>query len=198
MRRAAVLIAVALVTPLLPASVSDAGIATTDVYRSHFLARDRAGRAYVVDAVVEDRPGGAQLVLEVRRRCASCRADVYARALGPGDIAVSPPSVASPDCQCMFASVTTKFGGKELRIEWAWDVEQHGGPAGDGYEWATVTANNLMNVSCFGSGTYTTTPDPLSSDAPRPPEGAKPFPKEMPHAFRPQLFATPGCYSDTP
>jgi hypothetical protein len=198
MRRAAVFLAVALVTPLLPASVSRAGIATTDVYRSHFLAHDRAGRAYTVDVVVEDRPAGTQLVIEVRRRCASCRADVYARVLGPGDLIVRQPSVANPECQCLSASVTTKFGGKELRIEWAWDLEQHSGPAGDGYEWATVTANTLMNVSCFGSGTYTTTPDPFSSEGPRPPKGARPFPKEMPRAFEPMRFAAPGCYSDTP
>lgn len=198
MRRVAVFLAVALVTPLLTASVSGAGIATTDVYKSHFLAHDRAGRAYSVDAVVEDRPAGAQLVLEVRRRCASCHADVYARPLGPGDLIVRQASLANPECQCMYASVTTKFGGKELRIEWAWDLEQHSGPAGDGYEWTTVTTNTLMNVSCFGSGTYTTTPDAFSSDAPRPPKGAKPFPKEMQRAFEPQLFARPGCHADSP
>lgn len=196
MRRAVLLLAAAVIVPLLPAPASYAGTMATDVYRSRFFASDRAGRAYTIDALVEDRAAGGQLLLKVRRRCASCRADVYVRPLKPGDLLVRP--VPTTECQCMFASVSAKFGGKELRIEWGWDLEQHSGPAGDGYEWATVTANNLMNVSCFGSGTYRTTPDPFSEEAPQPPRGAKEFPKKMPAPFKVDIVARPSCYVESP
>ena len=198
MRRGAVVLAVVAVAALLPGPAPDAATGTTDVYRSHFLARDRGGHTYSIDALVEDRPAGAQIVLEIRRRCASCRADVYAKTLGPGDVLVAPLGAASPECQCISASVTTKFGGKTLRLEWRWDVEQHSGPADGGYEWAAVTANTLLNVSCFGTGSFSTTPDPFSGDAPEPPKGAKKFPKEMPRAFRADLLARPGCHVDSP
>lgn len=198
MRRALLPLVLALVAPSFAAPVSDAAPASSDLYRSRFVASDRAGRPHVVDATVEDRPGGTQLVLEIRRRCASCRSDVYVKELGPGEFLVAPLTVTSPECQCMSARATARFGGKKLQIEWAWDVGQHGAPEGDGYEWATVTANNLMNVSCFGSGTYRTTPDPLSGDAPEPPKGAKPFPKEMPKGFDADLFVRPGCYAESP
>lgn len=198
MRRAALLLVVAITAPLATPVASDAGAATADVYRSEFVARDRDGRAYVVEAMVEDRPAGMQLVLELRRRCGGCRAEVYAQTLQPGDVIVRQPSATNPGCQCMSATVTTKFGGEELRIDWAWDLEQNSGPAGDGYEWAAVTANNLANVSCFGSGTYRTTPDAFSGDEPQPPKGAKPFPKKMPRPFRADLFARPGCHAESP
>lgn len=197
MKRVALLLAISGLMPLVVAPASDAGTFTADVYRSHFLARDRNGVAYSVDAVVEDRPGGTQLVLEVRRRCKACRAEVYVRELGPGDFALVPP-VGVTECVCMGAFVHTKFGGKELRIEWRWDLEQDGGPAGDGYEWVTVTANNLMNVSCFGTGTYTATPDPLSGEAPQRPKGAQPFPKEMPRGFQEDIMGSPGCHVESP
>lgn len=198
MRRSLLLLVLSIAAPLFPAPASTAGTATIDVYRSHFEARDRIGRVYTFDAVVEDRPAGAQLVLEVRRRCPSCRPEVYAQTLKPGDLLVRQLNPASTECQCMGASVTTKFGGKELRIEWGWDVEQGGAPAGDGYEWTAVTANNLLNVSCFGTGTYRTTPDPFSEEAPEPPKGAQPFPKKMPAGFKADLFGRPGCYYETP
>lgn len=197
MRRIVLVLVVACVAPLLPAPLSRAGTATTDVYRSHFLAHDRAGRAYSFEAVVEDRPAGAQLVLEVRRRCESCRASVYAKAL-EADEFVSRFEPANPDCQCMTAAVTTKFGGKELRIGWSWDLEQGGSPEGGGYRRAAVTANTLMNVSCFGSGTFTTSPDPFSPDPPPRPKGARPFPDEMPAAFEADVLARPGCHAETP
>ena len=198
MRRGAALLAVAAVATLLPGPAPDAATATVDVYRSHFLARDRGGHTYSIDALVEDRPAGALLVLEIRRRCKSCRADVYAKALGPGDVLVAPLGAASTECQCISASVTTKFGGETLRLDWRWDAEQHSGPADGGYEWAAVTGNTLMNVACFGTGSFRTTPDPFSGDAPEPPKGAKEFPKEMPRGFKANRLARPGCYVAVP
>lgn len=197
MRRAALLLALACAATALPATRSGAGSATVDVYRSHFLAVDRAGRAYSIGATVEDRPAGAQLVVEIRRRCGSCRAAVYAKTLAPGDLVVRQVPT-SPECQCMSASVSTKFGGKPLTIDWVWDPEQGATPSGGGVEWTAVSANNLVNVSCFGSGTVTSTPDPFSDEEPAPPERAKEFPKRLPPGFRSDILGGPGCYVERP
>lgn len=196
MRRVALLLVAAVAGAVVPATTSGAGFATTDVYRSHFDAVDRAGYRYSIDAVVEDRPAGAQLVLEVRRRCRACRASVYVKSLGRGELSVR--QVPTPECQCMSASVSTNFGGKTLEIDWVWDPEQGGGPSGGGFEWTAVTANNLMNVSCFGAGTATSVPDPFSGEEPRPPKGAREFPKEMPAQFRVDVVARPGCHAESP
>jgi hypothetical protein len=197
MRRAALLLVLACAATALPATSSTAGFATVDVYRSDFLAVDRDGRTYEIGATVEDRPAGAQLVVEVRRRCDSCRAAVYAKTLAPGDLIVRQVPT-TPECQCMSATVSTKFGGKPLTIDWVWDPEQGASPSGGGVQWTAVTANTLMNVSCFGSGTVTSTPDPLSGDEPARPERAKEFPKKLPPAFRADLIAAPGCYVEWP
>lgn len=197
MRRVALLVTIALLAPLLTPAASLAGRYTTDVYRSHFLAVDRAGRAYAIDALVEDRPAGGRLVLEVRRRCGGCRADVYSKALKPGDVVVRQPS-PNAECQCMGASVTARFGGKEMRLDWVWDLEQGGRPSDGGYEWDAVTANNVLNVGCFGTGSATSTPDPFSGDVPDPPPGARPFPRKMPRQFKVDILARPGCYAERP
>ena len=196
MKRALLLVLIAAAN-VLPAPVSNAGAFTDDVYRSRFLARDRAERTYSIDATVEDRPAGALLVLEIRRQCRSCRADVYAKTLKPGDLVVRYTSPGA-ECQCMFATVEAKFGGRPLRIDWVWDPEQGVAPADGGLQWTAVTANNLMNVSCFGSGTLTSTPQPLAGDAPEPPRGARDFPKEMPPGFKADPLAGPSCDVESP
>lgn len=195
MRRFVALLVLACVAPVVPA---DAGIATVDVYRSSFLAVDNRDRAWSMDVVVEDRPAGAQLVVEVARRCASCKPEVYAKKLGEGDFVVSQLAAANPECQCMSAAVTARFGGKRLRVEWAWDPEQGGSPADGGTQWTAVSANNLLNVSCYGTGSVTSTPDPLSDEEPRRPKGARAFPKEMPSPFEASVLATPGCFVESP
>ena len=196
MRRAALLVLV-MAANVAPAPASDAGPFTAEVYRSHFLARDRAERTYTIEAVLHDRPAGAMLVLEIRRRCGSCRADVYAKTLKPGELIVRqiPPG---PECQCLSTTVDTKFGGRPLRIDWAWDPEQGLAPADGGLEWSAVTANTLMNVSCFGSGTRTSTPEVLTGEAPEPPAGAREFPKKLPAAFEADPLAAPSCYAESP
>lgn len=196
MRRVALLVLVMAVN-VFPAPVSNAGEFTADVYESHFLARDRGGRAYTIDAMLEDRPGGALLVLEVRRRCGSCRADVYAKTLKPDELIVR-PTPPGLECQCLSTTVDTKFGGEPLRIDWAWDPEQGATPVDGGVEWSAVTANTLMNVSCFGSGTRTSTPEVLTGDAPEPPANAREFPKKLPRAFEADPLAAPSCYAESP
>lgn len=197
MKRAALLAIVSLFAPLLAPAASHAGAYTTDVYRSRFLAFDRDGRVHSIEALVEDRPSGTQLVIEVRRRCGGCRAAVYAAELKPGDLVVRRPS-ADAECQCMYATVETRFGGKKMRLDWVWDVEQGGRPVDGGYEWDAVTANNVLNLGCFGTGSVTTTPDPFSGEAPEPPGRAKPFPKEMPGPFKADILARPSCYAERP
>ena len=195
MRRLVSLLVLACLTPVVPA---EAGVVTADVYRSHFLAYDRWDRVWSVDAVVEDRPAGAQLLVEIARRCRSCKPQVYAQKLRPGAFVVNEIGAASPGCQCMSAMVKARFGGKKLRIEWAWDPEQGGAPADGGYEWTAVSANNLVNVGCYGTGSVTSTPDVFSGQEPRPPKGARSFPKEMPTSFKADVLARPGCFVESP
>lgn len=189
------LLVLACLAPVVPAG---AGLATADVYRTHFLVHDRADRVWTVDAVVEDRPAGAQLVVEIARRCRSCEPQVYVKTLKPGAFAVNEIGAASPECQCMSARVKARFGGKKLTIEWAWDPEQGGAPVDGGYEWSAVSANNLLNVGCYGTGSVTSTPDVFSGEEPQPPKGARAFPDEMPAPFRASVLAAPGCFVDTP
>lgn len=190
-------VVLALAATMFPAPGSQAGAFTADVYRSHFLARDRAERMHTIEATLHDHPAGALLVLEVRRRCGSCRAGVYAKELKPGELIVrqTPPGA---ECQCLSTTVETKFGGAPLRIDWVWDPEQGAAPAEGGLEWGAVTANTLMNVSCFGSGTRTSTPEVLGGDAPEPPQGARDFPKKLPGAFKADPLAAPSCYAESP
>ncbi len=197
MRRAAIVLAMAAAASVVPAPAAPAGLATADVYRSQFLAVDRGGRTYSIEATVEDRPAGTQLVLEVRRRCEACKPVVYAKALEPGQLRVNYLSFGA-ECQCFSARVETKFGGKPLTIDWAWDPEQDAAPAGGSVEWATVTANNLLNVGCFGTGSVTSTPQAFSGEPPAPPAGAKEFPKKMPAPFRADPMNAPGCHADRP
>ena len=198
MRRAATVLVVALAAAgLVPSGPSTAGEMTDDVYRSHFLARDRDDRVYVVDAVVEDRPAGGLLVLEIRRRCRSCEAEVYAKTLAPGEVAVNYLSLGL-ECQCIRANVEAKFGGETLSLSWAWDPEQGQPSPGGTVEWPAVTANNLMNVSCFGSGSLVSAPSPFSGDPPETPRGAREFPKRLPRGFRVDPSGAPGCHVETP
>lgn len=197
MRRAVALVALALAAGMLSPAPSGAWVVTSDVYSSRFVALDRDGYSYVVDAVVDDRPAGTLLVLEVRRRCASCKPEVYAKTLGPGEFRVNYLTFGV-ECQCVTATVETKFGGKPLAIAWMWDPEQARPRPDNATAWPAVTANNLMNVSCFGSGGVVSAPDPLYGEAPEPPRGAREFPKELPRGFRANPLARPGCYAERP
>jgi hypothetical protein len=199
-RIALVLVAAAVGLTLFPVS-SPAGIATDDVYRSELVVRDRDGRPHEIDIVVDDRPSGTLLTFTLKRRCGSCRAEVYAKTLRGDEFTVHSPPLGTPllECQCLVASVDTKFGGRPFNIGWIWDPEQGGAPSGDGYRWAAVTANNLLNVGCFGSGTYTATPsDLLTGEAAPKPKGAEEFPKEMPARFKAKWPRMPACYSESP
>lgn len=197
MKRLALALVLAALAAVLPAAPSGAGVVTTDVYYSRFLAVDRDGRTHEIEAVVDDRPSGALLVLTLRRQCGSCRADVYAKKLTFEEFDVRYDS-ARAECVCFIASVETKFAGAPLRIEWLWDPEQGGAPAGDGYRWDAVTANNLVNVGCFGEGTVTSSPNLLSGeDAPKP-KGARKFPKKTPRDFVPEWPRIPGCHTESP
>lgn len=197
MRRAGALLLVALVAGMLSPAASDAGVVTTDVYRSRFVAVDRFDRSYVVDALVEDSPAGTLLVVEVRRRCGSCKPDVYAKALDAGEFTFRYLTFGA-ECQCLAATVETKFGGKPLSIGWVWDPEK-GRPGPDNtIVWPAVTANNLMNVACFGSGDLVSTADGLFGGAPEPPPGAKEFPKKLPLGFRIDQLGAPGCFAERP
>lgn len=196
MRHAPALLVAACLAAILSPAPSNAGDVTADVYRSRFAAHDRDGRVYMVDAAVEDRPAGALLVLEVRRRCASCRPDVYAKTLGPDDFTVSYLTFGT-ECQCFAAGVDAKFGRKPLAIDWVWDPAE-GDATADRVEWGAVTANNLMNVACFGSGSLTSMPDPFSGEPPAPPAGAREFPQKLPPGFKIDPLGAPGCYSEGP
>jgi hypothetical protein len=198
MRRLALLLALTAAVTVTPVPATNAALATDDLYWSSFVARDRNRRVYVVEARVEDTTGGAQLVVDIRRRCGSCGRQVYAKTLKPREWTVRTIESFGPECQCFSATVETKFAGVPLKIDWIWDPEGGGGPAGSTFVWNAVTANNLLNVSCFGSGYHSSTPNPLGGGAPAPPPDAKEFPDKLPAGFEIDAYGGPGCHTRAP
>jgi hypothetical protein len=175
---------------LLPGTNASAA-EVSEIYSSVFEVTGRNGRDYRITIEVQralPAAEGTPASVIIERICGRkrCPQRVFVQDVGD-DLTV--------DAAAGTATLSTKFGGKDFEIGWALGEPEPVPESSLGYRRYAVTANNSLNVGCYGVGEQRQS---LSlDDAGAAPEG-KPFPEKMPHEFGASRVSRPRCTTESP
>ncbi len=175
-----------------PAPAAEPAVGILEQLTSRFRVTGRSGGRYLVDVAVRRFDGSSTAVVTITKRCGAsrCPQQVYVARLQQGELEITATG----------AVLVTRFGGRPFEVQWAFgDPDPEAGPAERpvAIRRYAVTANNALNVGCYGVGearsVVVAAPGGLEE-----PEG-RPFPQNLPDPFVVWRGVTgPSCTTDSP